>query len=100
MVDRALGLAWKVDLAILQALDQVGGREVDQFDVVGAVDDGIWHGLADTDARDAGDDVVQALDMLNVQGCVDVDPGPEQFLDVRITQSAPSNRYNVTRWAL
>ena len=39
VLERALGLLGDVDLALLQALDQVVGREVDQLDGVGAVED-------------------------------------------------------------
>ena len=57
-----------VDLAFLQPLDQVVRREVDQLDGVGAVEDGIRHGLAHAHVRDLRDDVVQAFDVLDVDG--------------------------------
>jgi hypothetical protein len=38
MLQRALGLLGDVDLALLQPLDQVVGREIDQLDGVGAVE--------------------------------------------------------------
>ena len=79
----ARGLA-DVDLALLQALDQVVGGDVDDLDVVGAVDDRVGHRLADADAGDLGDDVVEALDVLDVDGGVDVDAGGEQLLDVEV----------------
>ena len=66
MLERALGLLGDVDLAFLQALDQIVGREVDELDGVGAVEDRIRHGLAHAHVRDLGDDVVQALDVLDV----------------------------------
>ena len=75
VLERPLGLLRDVDLALLQALDQVVGREVDQLDVVGAVEDRIRHGLAHAHAGDLRDDVVQALDVLDVDGRVDVDAG-------------------------
>ena len=40
VLERALGLLGDVDLALLQPLDQVVGREVDELDGVGAVEDG------------------------------------------------------------
>ena len=84
MADRALRLGRHVDLAFLQTLDQVFGREVDDFHVVGAVDDRIRHGLAHPDAGDLGDDVVEAFEMLDVERGVDVDAGVEQLLDIEI----------------
>ena len=82
--ERAAGGLADVDLAVLQALDQVVGGDVDDLDVVGAVDDRVGHGLADADAGDLGDDVVEALDVLDVDGGVDVDAGGEQLLDVEV----------------
>ncbi|MGY3342816.1 hypothetical protein ACVWYK_001585 [Bradyrhizobium sp. USDA 4470] len=85
MLERPLGLLGDIDLAFTQALDQVVGREVDQLDRVGAVEDRIRYGLPDPHMGDLGDDVVQALDVLDVDGGVDVDAVGEQFLDVEIT---------------
>ena len=82
--ERAAGGLADVDLAVLEALDQVVGGDVDDLDVVGAVDDRVGHGLADPDAGDLGDHVVEALDVLDVDGGVDVDAGGEQLLDVEV----------------
>ena len=68
----------------LRPLDQVVGRDVDHLDVVGALEDRVRHRLAHPDAGDPGDDVVQALDVLDVQRRVDVDAGGEQLLDVLV----------------
>ena len=38
VLERALGLLGDVDLALLQALDQIVGREIDELDRVGAVE--------------------------------------------------------------
>ena len=51
MLERALGLLGDVDLALLQALDQVVGREIDQLDRVGAVEHRVGNGLAHPHAR-------------------------------------------------
>ena len=66
MLERALGLLGNVDLAFLQALDQIVRREIDELDVVGAVEDPVRNRLAHAHAGDLRDDVVQALDVLNV----------------------------------
>ena len=84
MLERALGLLGDVDLAFLQALDQVVGREVDELDRVGAVEDRVRHGLAHPHMRDLRDDVVQALDVLDVDRGIDVDAVVQQLLDVEI----------------
>ena len=84
MLERALGLLGDVDLPLFQALDQVVGGEIDELDGVGAVEYRIRHGLAHANMRDLGDDVVEALDMLDVDGAVDVDAVAEQLLDVEI----------------
>ena len=82
--ERAAGGLADIDLAVLEALDQVVGGDVDDLDVVGAIDDRVGHGLADADAGDLGDDVVEALDVLDVDGGVDVDAGGQQLLHVEV----------------
>ena len=81
---RPLRLLGQVDLAFLQALGEILGREIDDLDLIGAVDDRIRHRLADPHAGDLGDDVVEALDMLDIQRGIDVDAGVQQLLDIEI----------------
>ena len=92
VAQRALRLLADIDLALAQPRHQVGRREVDQLDLVGGVDDAVGHGLAHADAGDARDHVVQALDVLDVQGRVDVDAGRQQLLDVEIALGMPAAR--------
>ena len=61
---------------------QLVGRQVDELHLVGPVEHGVRHGFLDADAGDAADDVVQALEVLDVERGVDVDAGVEQLLDV------------------
>ena len=84
MLERALGLLGDVDLAFPQPLNQVVRRQVDQFDRVGAVEHRIRHGLAHPHMGDLRDHVVEALDVLDVDGGIDVDAVRQQFLDVEI----------------
>ncbi len=84
MLKRALGLFGDVDLALLQPLNQVVRRQIDQFDGVGAVEHRIRHGLAHPHMGDLGDHVVEALDVLDIDRGVDVDAVGQQFLDVEI----------------
>ncbi len=84
MGDGAGRLVLDVDLALVEPLDQVLGRQIDQLDLVGRVQHAVRHRLAHADAGDAGDDVVQALQMLDVQRGIDVDPGIQDFLDILV----------------
>ena len=79
---RELGGLRQIDLAVLQALDQFLGGDVDEHDVVGVAQHDVGHGLAHGDAGDARDDVGEALEMLDVERGPDVDLRVEQFLDV------------------
>ena len=71
-----------VNLAFAQTLEQFVRRQIDQLDFVGAVEHLVRHGLAHLHAGDLRDDIVEAFDVLHVDGRVDVDAGIEQFLDI------------------
>ena len=92
MLERALGLLRHVDLALLQALDQVVRREVDKLDGVGAVEDRVGYGLAHADAGDLRHDIVQAFDVLDVERRVDVDALAQQLFDIEIALGMPAAR--------
>ena len=70
-----------IDLALFQPLDQLVGRQIDHLDL-GIIEDGIGHRFAHPHAGKAGDEVVQALDVLDIEGGEHIDPGVAQFLDV------------------
>ena len=80
----ALGLLRHIDLAFVQPLDQVVGRDIDDLDIIGVIEDAVGHGLAHADARDPRDHVVEAVDVLDVQRRVHIDAGGDQFLDIEI----------------
>ena len=84
VAQRTLRIGGHVDFAGLQALDEVVGIEIHHLDVVGTVEDAVGHRLADPDARDLRDDIIQALDVLDVERRMHVDAGREQFLDILI----------------
>ena len=84
MFERTLGLFGDVDLAFLQSLNQVVRGKIDQLDGVGTVEHAVGHGFAHPHMRDLGDHVVEALDVLDVDGGVDVDAAREQLLCVEI----------------
>ena len=76
--------ACRVDLAGLQPGDQVLGREVDEHDLVGLGQLGVGHRLAHLDAGQLGHLVVERLEVLDVDGREDVDPGGEHVGDVLV----------------
>ncbi len=82
--ERALGRGAEVDLALLRRRIRSSRRQVDELDLVGALEDAVGDGLAHSHAGDLGDDVVQALEVLDVDRGVDVDAGLEQLLDVGV----------------
>lgn len=50
-----------VDLSLAQTADQVGRREIDQFQFIGRIESAVWHRLAYADAGNTRHNVVQAL---------------------------------------
>ena len=52
----------------------------------------VGHRLAHAHARDLRHDVVQALDVLDVDGGVDVDAGVQQLLDVQVALGVAAAR--------
>ncbi len=87
-----LGLRGDIDLAVPQPLLQIVRGEIDEFDLVRLDDDPVGHDLPDDHPRDAGDDVVEAVEVLNVDGGVDVDAGRENLLDVLPALGVPGPR--------
>ena len=83
-LDRPLRLRRHIDLAILQPLDQLGWRQVDQPNLGRLIENAVWDGLAHHDAGDLGNDVVEALQVLDIECGVDVDAGSQQILDVLV----------------
>ncbi len=78
-LQRLRGLFGHIDLALLQARDQLARRQVDQHDVVQAVEHPIRHGLAHAYAGDAHHHVIEAFQMLDVDRGPDVDAGVQQL---------------------
>src|ERR1022692_5347475 len=78
----ALDLLGHVDLARLEARQQFVRRNVDQDHIVGLVEECIGNGFPNPDAGDGADDVVQALQMLDVERRVHIDAARQKFVDV------------------
>ncbi|CUS44389.1 hypothetical protein MGWOODY_Smn1161 [hydrothermal vent metagenome] len=81
MAECASRLGGDIDLAVLQPLDELVGRDIDDLDLR-VLQDAVGHRLAHPNPGEAGDHVVEAFDMLDVEGREDVDAGVEQFLDI------------------
>ena len=79
-----------IDLAVMQPLDQVFRRQIDDLDIIGPVDDRIWNGFTHTDTGDLGDDVVQAFDMLDVERRIDVDAARQKLLHIHVAFRMPA----------
>ena len=84
VVERRLDPLARVDLPGEQALDQRLRRDVDQHDLVRDADHGIGDRLAHADAGELADLVVEALEVLDVDGREDIDPGVEHVLNILI----------------
>jgi hypothetical protein len=81
-LERAPRLFRYVDLAFLEPLEELAGGQIDEAYFVRLVEDSIGYGLANDDAGNLRDDVVEALDVLDVDRRVDVDSRVEELLDV------------------
>ena len=90
MLERALRLLGDIDLALLQALDQIVRRYVDKLDGIGTIEDRVRNGLAHADARDLRHDVVEALDVLDVERGVNVDAVAEKLFDIEVALRVPA----------
>ena len=66
-------LVGDVDLALLQPLEELVDGQIDDAHLVRLVEHRVGHRLADDDAGDLRDDVVQALEVLDVERREDVD---------------------------
>ena len=84
IADRPLGLFRHVDFAVLERLrkESSSGVDVHEHNFVGLLEHVVRYRFPDTDAGNAADYIVEALQVLDVDGSVDVDAGSQQFIDV------------------
>lgn len=80
--DGALGAVADVHFALFQPLTQIVRRQIHQHHFIGAVEKGIGYGFAHLNAGDAAYHVIQALQMLHVDGGNHVDTGIQQLFNV------------------
>ena len=71
-----------VDLAFAQAAEQLVRRQIDQFDFVRRLEEGVGDRFVDTDTGDLADDVVETFQMLHVQRRVDVDSRRKELVNI------------------
>ena len=81
-VECALGGVGAVDAAVDQPLAQLGGGDVDQLDLVGEFEHVIGQGFGGADAGDAGNVVVEAFQVLDVERGPDGLAGLQQLGDI------------------
>jgi hypothetical protein len=85
MLQSTFSLLRNVDFTFLEPLDQIVGREIDQFDGIGAIEYSVWHCLTHPDVSDLRYHVVEAVDVLDVDRGVDVNAVAHQLFDVEVT---------------
>jgi hypothetical protein len=84
VLERDLGALLRVDLAGAQPLLKLLGREVDEHDLVGLVEDPVGERFAHANAGELEDRVVEAFEMLDVDRRDDVDAASEELVDVLV----------------
>ena len=77
-----MGLRAAVDLACLKARQQVCRFNVHQLHLIGLVEDAIRYPFTHQHAGDGCNQIVEALQVLDIDGRIDVDAAAEQLLDV------------------
>ncbi|VEA72345.1 Uncharacterised protein [Serratia rubidaea] len=82
MLNGAFGVAGQIHLAFIQSPLQIVRRQVDQHHLGGLIEDVVGDGFAHAYAGNAADHVVQALQVLYVDGGQHVDAGIQQLLHI------------------
>ena len=84
VLERPLRLLWNIDLPFFEPLNEIVWRQINKLDRVGTVENGIRHRFAHTHAGNLSDDVVEALDVLDIDGRIDVDTRAQKLFDVLV----------------
>ena len=82
MLDGSFRLTGDIDLAFVQALAQIVGGKIDQHHIVSGIEKRIGDGFANLNAGDAADHIIEAFQMLHVDGSKNVNTGFEQFFNI------------------
>ncbi len=92
VVQRRVDVLAGVDLAGAQTLDQGLGGEVDQHHFVGRAEHRVRHGLPHPHPGQLRHPVVERLEVLDVEGRVNVDPGRQHVSDVLVALAVLESR--------
>ena len=84
MLQCPLGLLGDVNLSVFEPLDQIVGGEINQLHGVGTIEHGVWHGFTHANMRDLRNHVIEAFDVLDVDGRVDVNAAAQKLFNVEI----------------
>ena len=90
MLQGAFSLLRNVDFTFLEPLDQVIWCQIDQLDGVGSVEHCVGHRLTHPDMRDLRNHVIEAFDVLNINGRVNVDAVAHQLFDIEEALGVPA----------
>ena len=82
MLDGSFRLTGDIDLAFVQALAQIVGGKIDQHHIVSSIEKRIGDGFANLNAGDAADHIIEALQMLHVDGSKNVNTGFQQLFNI------------------
>ena len=73
MLRRGLRAFAKIDFSLGEPPEQLIGRKIDENNFVGLIENSVWHRLAHTDLADFLDNVIEAFEMLDIDGGPDVE---------------------------
>ena len=82
MFNGALRLPGNIDFTFFQPLTQIVRGQVHQHHVVGGIEKRIGHGFPYLNSGDAADHIIQTFQMLNVDGCENINASFQQLFDV------------------
>ena len=82
MFNGAFRLPGNIDFTFFQPLTQIVRGQVHQHHVVGGIEKRIGHGFPYLNSGDAADHIIQTFQMLNVDGCENINASFQQLFDV------------------
>ena len=93
MLEGPRHLLARIDLPGLQSFEQILDGEIEVDDLIGLFQKAVGDRFADLNSGIPGDQIVQALQMLNVERADHVDAGIQQLEDVLIALTMPAARH-------
>ena len=83
-IGRSRGTFTLIDFSLIEAVKELLGAKINEFDRVGPVEKGVGDPFANYYAGDLFDEVCAALDMLNIDGGENIDTACQEFFNVLI----------------